>query len=87
MSPCYNFLHVDFFLFRVEYDAYRTDIETATISPRDPVKQDEAQKKFAAHRAKYDKLRTDVSIKLKFLEENKVCLTHINLCSCYHSIG
>ena len=59
---------------RVEYDAYRTDIESVQISPRDPAKQDEAQKKFAEHKAKYDKLRADVSIKLKFLEENKVCL-------------
>ena len=31
-----------------------------------------AQATFQAHRDKYEKLRGDVAIKLKFLEENKV---------------
>ena len=51
-------------------------METLNQSPRDSntmARLDEAQKKFAAHKEKFDRLRADVSIKLKFLDENKVC--------------
>ena len=61
--------------FRVEYDAYRTDLETLQLGPRDATttaRIDEAQRKFSAHKEKFDRLRGDVAIKLKFLEENKV---------------
>ena len=40
--------------------------------PNSSIKMEEAQKKFATHKEKYDKLRSDVSVKLKFLDENKV---------------
>ena len=36
------------------------------------IKLEEAQRNFNGHKAHYDRLRADVAIKLKFLEENKV---------------
>ncbi len=67
---------------RIEFDAYRTDLDSMQMQPggsNNPPRIDEAQKKYAAHKDKYDKLRADVAIKLKFLEENKVrkCCIHI----------
>lgn len=64
-----------FLLFRIEYDAYRTDLEELNLGPRDAntlPKIEQSQHLFQAHKEKYDKMRNDVSIKLKFLEENKV---------------
>lgn len=62
-------------LLRLEYDAYRTDLEELNLGPRDAgtlCRLDAAQANFQAHRLKYEKLRADVAVKLKFLEENKV---------------
>ncbi|KAM7168674.1 arfaptin-1 isoform 1-T3 [Macrochelys suwanniensis] len=59
---------------RVEYDAYRTDLEELNLGPRDAntlPKIEQSQQLFQVHKEKYDKMRNDVSIKLKFLEENK----------------
>lgn len=63
------------FLLRIEYDAYRTDLEELNLGPRDAntlPKIEQSQQLFQVHKEKYDKMRNDVSIKLKFLEENKV---------------
>lgn len=60
---------------RLEYDAYRNDIEALQLGPRETTpahKLEEAQKKFEDHKTKFEKLRGDVSIKLKFLDENRV---------------
>lgn len=60
---------------RIEYDAYRTDLEELNLGPRDAntlPKIEQSQHLFQAHKEKYDKMRNDVSIKLKLLEENKV---------------
>lgn len=60
---------------RLEYDAYRTDLEELSAGPRDAaavVRIDFAQQEYQIHRDKYERLRSDVTIKLKFLEENKV---------------
>ncbi|XP_076995890.1 arfaptin-1 isoform X3 [Tamandua tetradactyla] len=59
---------------RIEYDAYRTDLEELNLGPRDAntlPKIEQSQHLFQVHKEKYDKMRNDVSIKLKFLEENK----------------
>lgn len=64
-----------FFFLRIEYDAYRTDLEELNLGPRDAntlPKIEQSQQLFQLHKEKYDKMRNDVSIKLKFLEENKV---------------
>lgn len=60
---------------RVEYDAYRTDLEELNLGPRDATtmpKIEQSQEQFQIHREKYERMRMDVSVKLKFLEENKV---------------
>ncbi|XP_021051629.1 arfaptin-1 isoform X1 [Mus pahari] len=60
---------------RIEYDAYRTDLEELNLGPRDAntlPKIEQSQHLFQIHKEKYDKMRSDVSVKLKFLEENKV---------------
>lgn len=45
------------------------------MGPRDAVAMariDAAQQQYQVHKEKYERLRSDVTIKLKFLEENKV---------------
>lgn len=57
---------------RIEYDAFRSDFETQQLSAKDPVKLEEAQQKFEQHREKFDRLRSDLNIKMKLLDENKI---------------
>lgn len=60
---------------RVEYDAYRTDLEELNLGPRDSTtlpKIEQCQQMFQIHREKYERMRNSVAIKLKLLEENKV---------------
>lgn len=60
---------------RLEYDAYRADLEELNLGPRDAVTMariEGAQQQYQAQKDKYERLRNDVTIKLKFLEENKV---------------
>ena len=62
---------------RLEFDAYRSDLEELSMGPRDAVTMariDAAQQQYQVHKEKYERLRSDVIIKLKFLEENKVGL-------------
>ena len=61
---------------RIEYDAYRTDLESTQTGPRttaSAVKAEEAKQQFDVQKEKFDGLRNDLAIKLRFLEENKVC--------------
>lgn len=65
------------FVFRLEFDAYRSDLEELSLGPRDAVtmaRTEAAQEQHQVHKEKYERLRSDVIIKLKFLEENKVSL-------------
>lgn len=65
---------------RLEFDAYRSDLEELSLGPRDAaamVRIEMAQHDYQIHRDKYERLRSDVTIKLKFLEENKVCKNKI----------
>lgn len=57
---------------RVEYDAYRTDLESLTTKSDGAVGLEEAQQNFELHRQHFMKLRTEVAIKMKFLDENRV---------------
>ena len=59
---------------RLEYDAERNAV--ADLLPAQAAANPE---KLIAARAKYDRLRQDVSIKLKFLEENKAKVMHEQL--------
>lgn len=50
-------------------------MEHQNLAPRDSAniaKSEELKRKFEAQKQKYDKLRADVAIKLKFLDENRV---------------
>lgn len=60
---------------RLEFDAYRSDLEELSLGPRDAVAMariEAAQQQYQVQKDKYERLRSDVIIKLKFLEENKV---------------
>ncbi|XP_068611917.1 arfaptin-1-like [Brachionichthys hirsutus] len=60
---------------RIEYDAYRVDLEELNLGPRDAVtlpKLEQAQKDFQNQRGRYQRIREDLSVKVKLLEENKV---------------
>nr|XP_048703341.1 arfaptin-1 isoform X3 [Caretta caretta] len=75
---------------RVEYDAYRTDLEELNLGPRDAntlPKIEQSQQLFQVHKEKYDKMRNDVSIKLKFLEENKVKVLHNQLVLFHNAVA
>lgn len=64
-----------FFVNRLEFDAYRSDLEELSLGPRDAVAMariEAAQQQYQTQKDKYERLRSDVTIKLKFLEENKV---------------
>jgi len=60
---------------RVEFDAYRCDLEYYASAPQNDVnqmKQSETQSCFNSKKGEFEKLRSDVQIKLKFLDENRV---------------
>ena len=64
-----------FFPARVEYDAYRSDLEFYATAPKTEVNQNnqrETQGKFDTQKEEFEKLRSDVQIKLKFLDKNRV---------------
>ncbi|XP_041849803.1 arfaptin-2-like isoform X1 [Melanotaenia boesemani] len=75
---------------RLEFDAYRSDLEELSLGPRDAaamVRIEMAQHEFQIHREKYERLRSDVTIKLKFLEENKVKVMHKQLLLFHNAIS
>ncbi|XP_023207848.1 arfaptin-2-like isoform X3 [Xiphophorus maculatus] len=75
---------------RLEFDAYRSDLEELSLGPRDAaamVRIEMAQQEYHTHREKYERLRSDVSIKLKFLEENKVKVMHKQLLLFHNAIS
>uniref|UniRef100_A0A8C6ME23 ADP-ribosylation factor interacting protein 1 (arfaptin 1) n=1 Tax=Nothobranchius furzeri TaxID=105023 RepID=A0A8C6ME23_NOTFU len=75
---------------RVEYDAYRTDLEELNLGPRDGntmPKIEQSQQQFQIHREKYERMRNNVSVKLKFLEENKVKVLHNQLMLFHNAIA
>ena len=60
---------------RVEYDAYRSDLDYYREAPKTEVNQmklGETESSFNAKKTEFEKLRSDVQIKLKFLDENRV---------------
>ena len=69
------FLHFHNFFFRTEYDAYRSDLEYYTSAPKTDVnlaKKNETEDTFNRQKLEFERLRSDVQIKLKFLDENRV---------------
>ncbi|XP_029302930.1 arfaptin-2-like isoform X3 [Cottoperca gobio] len=75
---------------RLEFDAYRSDLEELSLGPRDAaamVRIEMAQHDYQIHRDKYERLRSDVTIKLKFLDENKVKVMHKQLLLFHNAIS
>ncbi|XP_030648490.1 arfaptin-2b isoform X1 [Chanos chanos] len=75
---------------RLEFDAYRADLEELNLGPRDAVtvaRIEAAQQDYQVHKDKYERLRSDVTIKLKFLEENKVKVMHKQLLLFHNAIS
>lgn len=67
---------------RIEYDAFRVDLEELNLGPRNPgtlPKLEGAQKSFQSQRERYQKVRDDLLVKVKLLEENKVKVLHNQL--------
>ncbi|XP_029028511.1 arfaptin-1-like [Betta splendens] len=67
---------------RIEYDAYRVDLEELNLKPRDDStlpKLEQAQKVFQDQREQYLRIRDDLSVKVKLLEENRVKVLHNQL--------
>lgn len=61
---------------RIEYDAYRSDLESiqgVQHTPATAGRVEETKHQFETQKSKFDRLRGDLAIKLRFLEENKVC--------------
>ncbi|XP_064840819.1 arfaptin-2-like isoform X3 [Oncorhynchus masou masou] len=75
---------------RLEFDAYRADLEELSLGPRDAatmVRIEASQQQYQVQRDKYERLRSDVTIKLKFLEENKVKVMHKQLLLFHNAIS
>ncbi|XP_012284994.1 arfaptin-2 [Orussus abietinus] len=76
---------------RREYDAYRTDLEIlAQVAKSDPnsmARMEEAQSSYEQHKQNFEKLRSDVSIKLKFLDENRVKVMHKQLLLFHNAVS
>ncbi|NXY88402.1 ARFP2 protein, partial [Alcedo cyanopectus] len=75
---------------RLEYDAYRSDLEELSLGPRDASavsRLEAAQSHFQSHRHKYERLRGDLAVKLKFLQENKVKVMHKQLLLFHNAIS
>lgn len=75
---CINSL-VFHFLFRVEFDAYRMDLENSKPEiPQSSSIAEDIQKNYTQHKELYEKLRDDVAIKMQFLDENRVSHRYYN---------
>ncbi|XP_072302034.1 arfaptin-2b isoform X3 [Eucyclogobius newberryi] len=75
---------------RLEFDAYRTDLEELSAGPKDAVTMariETAQQQYQVQKDKYERLRSDVIIKIKFLEENKVKVMHKQLLLFHNAIS
>ncbi|KAM9781924.1 arfaptin-2b isoform X2 [Syngnathus typhle] len=75
---------------RLEFDAYRSDLEELSLGPRDAAavaRIDAAQRHYQVQKDKYERLRSDVCVKLKFLEENKVKVMHKQLLLFHNAIS
>uniref|UniRef100_A0A3Q2XD70 ADP-ribosylation factor interacting protein 1 (arfaptin 1) n=1 Tax=Haplochromis burtoni TaxID=8153 RepID=A0A3Q2XD70_HAPBU len=65
-------------------------LEELNLGPRDAntvPKIEVSQQQFQTHREKYERMRNDVSVKLKFLEENKVKVLHNQLILFHNAIA
>ncbi|XP_050314402.1 arfaptin-2 [Anthonomus grandis grandis] len=72
---------------RIEYDAYRTDLESLSTKPEGAIGLEEAQQGYEVHRQNFIKLRSEVTIKMKFLDENRIKVMHKQLLLFHNAIS
>ncbi|KAL1138829.1 hypothetical protein AAG570_008891 [Ranatra chinensis] len=75
---------------RIEYDAYRTDLEVLMQAPRNETtatRLEEAQQSFEHHKSTFEKLRSDLTVKLKFLDENRIKVMHKQLLLFHNAVS
>ncbi|CAK9291437.1 unnamed protein product [Gordionus sp. m RMFG-2023] len=76
---------------RLEFDAYRTEIENLTkllkTKPVSEAKIAESTRQFNISKDKFDKIRNDLSIKLKFLDENRIKVVRKQLVLFHNAIS
>lgn len=58
---------------RIEFDAYRMDLESTNPNIPGPG-LDTAKTNYLKHKENYDKLRSDVTVKIQLLDENRVSI-------------
>lgn len=56
---------------RIEYDAYRMDLESSK-GEAPATNGEDTQTSYTKHKENYEKLRADVAVKMQFLDENRV---------------
>ena len=60
---------------RLEYDAYRFDMESLQSGPRTDAKIqqiNDLETELVFYKEKYEKLKKDVQVKIRFLDDNRV---------------
>nr|CAG4642697.1 EOG090X0AQE [Evadne anonyx] len=74
---------------RIEYDAYRSDLEVllqSSSSGQSSALAD-AQRAHDEHKIEFEKIRADLSIKLRFLNENRVKVMHKQLLLFHNAVS
>lgn len=71
---------------RIEYDAYRTDLETFEAQG-ESFRTEEAKKAYLAQKEKFESLRNNLQIKMRFLEENKAKVMRKQLLILHNSLA
>jgi hypothetical protein len=64
-------------LARLEFDAYRCDLEIMQQQPQNAAAKRnlaETQRQYDLNKQKYEKLKADIIVKMKFLDENRVSI-------------
>ncbi|KAJ6636191.1 Arfaptin-1 [Pseudolycoriella hygida] len=72
---------------RIEYDAYRMDLENAKPEPTSPTVSAESQKNYDKHKENYEKLRADITVKMQFLDENRIKVMHKQLVLLHNAVA
>ncbi|KAF7647837.1 hypothetical protein LDENG_00165910 [Lucifuga dentata] len=75
---------------RIEYDAYRVDLEELNLGPWDAItlpKLEQAQRDFQSQRERYQNMRDALTVKLKLLKENKVNVLHKQLWLLHNAVA
>ncbi|CAD7093425.1 unnamed protein product [Hermetia illucens] len=72
---------------RIEYDAYRMDLENSRPEPPNSPISEDLQTNFARHKEQYEKLRADVAVKMQFLDENRIKVMHKQLVLLHNAVA